>query len=93
MRVLIVLLGAPGSGKGTQAKLIFEHFGYPQISTGDILREAVRKGTELGRKAKEAMDNGSLVSDDIVIGIIRERLQEADCARGCTLDGFPRTVI
>ena len=93
MRVMLVLLGAPGSGKGTQAKRIFERFGYPQISTGDILREAVRKGTELGRKAKAVMDAGSLVSDEIVIGIIRERLQEPDCATGCILDGFPRTVV
>ncbi len=93
MRRMLVLLGPPGSGKGTQAKLLFEHFGYPQISTGDMLREAVRKGTELGRKAKAVMDAGGLVSDDIVIGLIRERLQEPDCAGGCTLDGFPRTVV
>lgn len=93
MRMMLVLLGPPGSGKGTQAKLLFEQFGCPQISTGDMLREAVRRGTELGRKAKAVMDAGGLVSDDIVIGLIRERLQEPDCANGCTLDGFPRTVV
>lgn len=93
MRRMLVLLGPPGSGKGTQAKLLFEQFGCPQISTGDMLREAVRKGTELGQKAKAVMDAGGLVSDDIVIGLIRERLQEPDCAGGCTLDGFPRTVV
>lgn len=93
MQMMLVLLGPPGSGKGTQAKLLFEQFGCPQISTGDMLREAVRKGTELGRKAKAVMDAGRLVSDDIVIGLIRERLQEPDCANGCTLDGFPRTVV
>ena len=93
MRMMLVLLGPPGSGKGTQAKLLFEQFGCPQISTGDMLREAVRRGTELGRKAKAVMDAGGLVSDDIVIGLIRERLQESDCANGCTLDGFPRTVV
>lgn len=93
MRMMLVLLGPPGSGKGTQAKLLFEQFGCPQISTGDMLREAVRKGTGLGCKAKAVMDAGGLVSDEIVIGLIRERLQEPDCANGCTLDGFPRTVV
>jgi adenylate kinase len=93
MRMMLVLLGPPGSGKGTQAKLLFEQFGCPQISTGDMLREAVRKGTALGRKARAVMDAGGLVSDDLVIGLIRERLQEPDCANGCTLDGFPRTVV
>lgn len=92
MARMVILLGAPGSGKGTQAKRIAEAYGYPQISTGDILRDAVRRGTPLGLAAKAAMDRGALVPDDVVIGIIRERIQESDCAGGCTLDGFPRTV-
>ncbi|GAB6064402.1 adenylate kinase [Deferrisoma palaeochoriense] len=88
----LILLGPPGAGKGTQAKRLIERYGIPQISTGDILRAAVRDGTELGRKAKEYMDAGKLVPDEVVIGIIEERLQEPDCAKGFILDGFPRTV-
>jgi adenylate kinase len=86
----IVLLGAPGSGKGTQAQRLQEKYGVPQISSGDLLRDAVARGTELGLKAKEAMDAGQLVSDDIVLGLIRERLSHPDAARGFILDGFPR---
>ncbi len=88
----MVLLGPPGAGKGTQAKKLAEHYGIPHISTGDILRDAVRKGTDLGKKAREYMDAGALVPDEIVIGIVRERLKEEDCAMGFILDGFPRTV-
>ncbi len=88
----IVLLGAPGSGKGTQAKLIVEKYGIPQISTGDLLRAAVAAGTELGKRAKAAMDAGELVSDDIVLGMIRERLAEPDTEKGFILDGFPRNL-
>lgn len=87
----IVLLGAPGSGKGTQAKKLMADRGIPQISTGDMLRAAVAAGTDSGRKAKAVMDAGNLVSDDIMIGIIRDRLDEPDAARGFILDGFPRT--
>jgi adenylate kinase len=86
----IVLLGAPGSGKGTQAQRLMAEKGIPQISTGDLLRAAVASGSELGRKAKSAMDAGELVSDDIVLGMIRERLAEDDVADGFILDGFPR---
>lgn len=88
----IVLLGAPGSGKGTQAKRLVDHYGVVQISTGDLLRAAVAAGTELGRAAKSAMDAGQLVSDDIVLGMIRERLQQPDTSRGYILDGFPRNI-
>jgi adenylate kinase len=88
----IVLLGAPGSGKGTQAQRLVARFGVPQISTGDLLRSAVARGTELGLKAKATMDSGALVSDDIVIGIIRERLGQMDVAGGYILDGFPRNL-
>ncbi len=88
----LILLGAPGAGKGTQAKMISEKYGIPQIATGDMLREAVVKGTELGKKAKEYMDRGELVPDEIVIGIVRERLQQPDCEKGFILDGFPRTL-
>jgi adenylate kinase len=88
----LVLLGPPGAGKGTQAKLLTEYFGIPQIATGDILRGALQAGTPLGRQAKSFMDSGALVPDDVVIGIVRERLQQADCQRGFILDGFPRTV-
>lgn len=87
----IVLLGAPGSGKGTQAKKLMDAHGVPQISTGDLLRAAVAAGTPLGQRAKAAMDAGELVADDIVIGMIRERLGEADTANGFILDGFPRS--
>jgi adenylate kinase len=88
----LVLLGAPGSGKGTQAERLREENGIPQVSSGDLLREAVAKGTELGKRAKAAMDAGELVSDDIVLGLIRERLGRPDAARGFILDGYPRNV-
>jgi adenylate kinase len=88
----IVLLGAPGSGKGTQSQLLVKAYGVPQISTGDLLREAVAKGTELGVRAKAAMDSGKLVDDAIVLGMIRERLTQADAAKGFILDGFPRNI-
>ena len=86
------LLGAPGSGKGTQAQAITDQFGIPQISTGDMLRAAVRAGTPLGLEAKKIMDAGLLVSDDIILGLIRERIQADDCRTGFLLDGFPRTI-
>jgi adenylate kinase len=89
----IVLLGAPGSGKGTQSQRLVERLGIPQISTGDLLRAAVANGTELGVKAKEAMDAGRLVDDDIVLGMIRERLGEPDAQPGFILDGFPRNIV
>ncbi|MDH3976387.1 MAG: adenylate kinase [Deltaproteobacteria bacterium] len=89
----LILLGAPGAGKGTQSKRLVVNYGIPQISTGDILRAALKNGTELGVKAKTYMDKGELVPDDVVIGIIRERLIEKDCSEGFILDGFPRTVI
>jgi adenylate kinase len=88
----IILLGAPGSGKGTQAQRLSASRGVPQVSTGDLLRGAVKAGTELGLKAKAAMDAGELVSDDIVLGMIRERLAEPDAAPGFILDGFPRNI-
>ncbi|TDA27581.1 MAG: adenylate kinase [Archaeoglobi archaeon] len=88
----LILLGAPGAGKGTQAKFIVEKYGIPQISTGDMLREAVANGTELGKKAKEFMSQGKLVPDEIVIGIVKERLRQKDCEGGFILDGFPRTI-
>jgi adenylate kinase len=88
----IVLLGAPGSGKGTQAKLLAEKYKIPQVSTGDLLRTAVSSGSDLGRKAKAAMDAGQLVSDDIVLGIIQERLSKPDAKPGFVLDGFPRNI-
>jgi adenylate kinase len=88
----LILLGPPGAGKGTQAAFIKEKFGIPQISTGDMLRAAVKAGTPLGIAAKKVMDSGALVSDDIIIGLVKERLKEADCAKGYLFDGFPRTI-
>jgi len=89
----LVLLGAPGAGKGTQAKYIVEEFGIPQISTGDILRAAVAKETPLGLEAKTYMDAGNLVPDEVVIGLVKDRLSAGDTARGFILDGFPRTIV
>ena len=88
----IVFLGAPGSGKGTQAQKLMADYGLPQISTGDLLRAAVASGSELGQRAKAAMDAGELVTDDIVLGIIAERLAQDDCAKGFILDGYPRNI-
>ncbi len=87
----LVLLGAPGAGKGTQAKMLVEKYGIPQISTGDILRQAVKDGTPLGLEAKKHMEAGGLVPNDVIIGMMRERLKQEDCAPGFILDGFPRT--
>ena len=88
----LILLGAPGAGKGTQANYIKEKFGIPQISTGDMLRAAIKADTPLGLAAKKVMDAGSLVSDDIIINLVKERIKEADCANGFLFDGFPRTI-
>jgi adenylate kinase len=88
----LILVGPPGSGKGTQAKMLIDKYSIPQISTGDILREAVKEGSPLGKKAKSLMDKGSLVPDEVVVGIIEERLKKPDCKGGFILDGFPRTV-
>ncbi len=88
----LILLGAPGAGKGTQAEVISEKLGIPQISTGNILREAVKNGTECGLKAKSFMESGALVPDEVVIGILKDRIAEPDCKKGFILDGFPRTV-
>ena len=88
----LILLGGPGAGKGTQAGYIKEKYGIPQISTGDMLRTHVKNGTELGIAAKKIMDSGALVSDDIIIGMVKQRITEADCAKGFLFDGFPRTI-
>lgn len=88
----VILLGAPGAGKGTQAQFITERYGIPQISTGDMLRAHVKAGTELGVAAKKIMDEGGLVSDDIILGMVKERITESDCANGYLFDGFPRTI-
>ena len=88
----IILLGPPGAGKGTQANIIKQHFNIPQISTGDMLRAAVKAGTPLGKKAKKIMDAGELVSDEIILGLVKERITDDDCANGYLFDGFPRTI-
>jgi adenylate kinase len=88
----LILLGPPGAGKGTQSTYLSKHFGIPQISTGDMLRAAVKAGTPLGLAAKKVMDTGALVSDEIIIGLVKERLKEPDCAQGYLFDGFPRTI-
>ena len=88
----LILLGAPGAGKGTQAAFICQRFGIPQVSTGDMLRAAIKAGTPLGLAAKQVMDSGALVSDDIIIGLVKERIAQPDCASGFLFDGFPRTI-
>ena len=89
----LILLGAPGAGKGTQAAFICKRFAIPQISTGDMLRAAVKAGTPLGQAAKKVMDSGALVSDEIILGLVRERIAQPDCANGFLFDGFPRTIV
>lgn len=91
--MLVILLGPPGAGKGTQAEHMVEKYKLTHISTGNILRSSVKRGTDLGKKAREFMDKGELVPDDVVVGIVKERLQEPDCTSGALLDGFPRTVV
>ena len=88
----LILLGAPGAGKGTQAKFICEKFGIPQISTGDMLRESVRAGNSLGKKVKTVMEEGALVTDEIIIDLVKERIKRDDCKKGYLFDGFPRTI-
>jgi adenylate kinase len=88
----LILLGAPGAGKGTQAQFLTKQYGIPQISTGDMLRAAIKAGTELGKLAKSFMDEGKLVTDEIIIGLVKERISNDDCAKGFLLDGFPRTI-
>ena len=88
----IILLGAPGAGKGTQAQFIMDKYGIPQISTGDMLRAAIKAGTELGKQAKSVIDAGQLVSDEIILGLVKEGIGQEDCAKGFLLDGFPRTI-
>ncbi len=88
----LILLGGPGAGKGTQAKFITEKYGIPQISTGDMLRQAIKEGTQLGLEAKKYMDAGELVPDDVIIGLVKERIQQPDCEKGFLFDGFPRTI-
>jgi len=90
--VKLILLGPPGAGKGTQAGYITERYDIPQISTGDMLRAAVKAGTELGQQAKQVMDAGELVSDDLILALVQERVQQSDCANGYLMDGFPRTI-
>ena len=88
----IILLGAPGAGKGTQAQFIMENYGVPQISTGDMLRAAIKEGSELGQKVKAVMDSGQLVSDELIIELVKDRVKKEDCEKGFLLDGFPRTI-